>query len=168
MLMLDRQADRSTRYIDFFRTPGNRKRLSLVVFTALFGQWSGNGIVSYYLKIVLDTTGITDARTQLRINGGLRALSLVVNMSLALCVDRLGRKPMFMASTIGMLFSFTLWTIFSARHEVRDRTDHDMGRGIVVMIYFFELAYSIKTGLCKSPQHSTLPILLAIDVNANM
>lgn len=157
MLMMDRTADRSSRYIDFFRTPGNRKRISLVVFIALFSQWSGNGIVSYYLRIVLDNTGITDSRTQLGINGGLKAMSLVVNICLAFCVDKFGRKPLFMASTIGMLFSFTLWTIFSARHEISNRTDNNLGRGVVVMIYFFDLAYNIKTGLGTTYNLEILP-----------
>lgn len=38
MLMLDKATGNSASYRDFFRTPGNRKRISLVVFIALFTQ----------------------------------------------------------------------------------------------------------------------------------
>ena len=45
-LQLDKQIGKSTGYRDFFRTPGNRKRILLVVMMALFQQWSGGGLVS--------------------------------------------------------------------------------------------------------------------------
>lgn len=160
MLMMDRNANRSTRYVDFFRTPGNRKRISLVIFIALFSQWSGNGIVSYYLRIVLDGIGIEDSRDQLGINGGLKAMSLVVNVAFAFFVDRIGRKPMFMISTVGMLVSFTIWTIISARYDIEGGSEggnSGLGRGVVVMIYFFDLAYNFKTGLGTTYNLEILP-----------
>lgn len=160
MLMMDRQANRSTRYIDFFRTPGNRKRLFLVVFIALFSQWSGNGIVSYYLRIVLESIGIESSRDQLGINGGLKAMSLVVNVIFAFHVDRIGRKPMFMISTVGMLASFTIWTIISARYDIEGDEDNKnpvLGRGVVVMIFFFDFFYNFKTGLGTTYNLEILP-----------
>lgn len=160
MLMMDRSANRSSRYRDFFRTPGNRKRLSLVVFIALFSQWSGNGIISYYLRKVLDSVGIEDSRDQLGINGGLKAMSLVVNVIFAFFVDRIGRKPIFMISTVGMLTSFVIWTIISARYDIEggdDGGNSSLGYGVVVMIYFFDLAYNFKTGLGTTYNLEILP-----------
>jgi MFS family permease len=161
MLMMDRQANRSSRYIDFFRTKGNRKRISLVIFIALFSQWSGNGIVSYYLRIVLESIGIEDSRDQLGINGGLKAMSLVANVILAFFVDRFGRKPLFMASTIGMLVSFTIWTIISARYDIEGGSEGgnaSLGRGVVVMIYFFDLAYVSTSFPKQSPNDIREPL----------
>ncbi len=45
-------------------TPGNRRRMRIIVALAFFSQWSGNGLVSYYLNIVLNSIGITDPTTQ--------------------------------------------------------------------------------------------------------
>lgn len=41
----------------------------LIVAIAWFSQWSGNGLVSFYLNKVFDTIGITDSTTQLLITG---------------------------------------------------------------------------------------------------
>ena len=38
--------------------------MMIIIALAFFSQWSGNGLVSYYLKDVLDTIGITDPTIQ--------------------------------------------------------------------------------------------------------
>lgn len=50
-------------------TPGNRKRLFIVVCLGTFAQWNGIGVVSYYLALVLNSVGITDPFMQTLING---------------------------------------------------------------------------------------------------
>jgi hypothetical protein len=47
-----------------FTTPGNRKRMRIIIALAFFSQWSGNGLVSYYLNKVFDGIGITNKTTQ--------------------------------------------------------------------------------------------------------
>lgn len=44
-LQLDKHLGKSTSYADFLRTPGNRKRVMLVIAMCLFQQWSGGGLV---------------------------------------------------------------------------------------------------------------------------
>ena len=68
-LRIEFEAKKSSSYLDFVRTKGNRYRLLLVVALGLFSQWSGNGLTSYYFALVLDSIGITDANTQFKING---------------------------------------------------------------------------------------------------
>jgi hypothetical protein len=48
-------------------TPGNRRRVRIIVAIAFFSQWSGNGLASYYLNVILSDIGITDSDTQVRI-----------------------------------------------------------------------------------------------------
>lgn len=57
-LRLETEAAKSTSYLELLRTPGNRRRLRIIVAIAFFSQWSGNGIASYYLNIVLEQIGI--------------------------------------------------------------------------------------------------------------
>ena len=52
-----------------FATPGNRKRMRIIIIIAFFSQWSGNGLVSYCLTKVFSQIGITGTGTQLLING---------------------------------------------------------------------------------------------------
>jgi hypothetical protein len=41
-------------YLSLFRTPGNRRRMRVIIALGIFSQWSGNGLVSYYINIVLE------------------------------------------------------------------------------------------------------------------
>lgn len=41
----------------------------IIVAIAWFSQWSGNGLVSYYLTKVMDSIGITNTTIQLLITG---------------------------------------------------------------------------------------------------
>lgn len=56
---LDRTISQNVGYRSLFATPGNRKRMRIIVAIAFFSQWSGNGLVSYYLGKVFDAIGIT-------------------------------------------------------------------------------------------------------------
>lgn len=53
-----------TGYSAFFKTPGNRKRLLLIVCCAAFAQINGVGLVSYYLAPILRLVGIVDPLQQ--------------------------------------------------------------------------------------------------------
>jgi len=66
----EKAAKESASYVDMIRTKGNRWRLVITVSLAIFSQWSGNGVVSYYLALVLNTVGITKVSDQLLISAG--------------------------------------------------------------------------------------------------
>ncbi len=100
-----------TSWVEFLRTPGNRKRLLLIVLTSFFSQCSGNGLVSYYLHDILQSVGIQDATDQSLFNGGLQIWSFLVAIIFSVwLVERLGRKPLFLIAAIGMLVVFSVWT----------------------------------------------------------
>ena len=95
----------------FLRTPGNRRRLLLIILTSFFSQCSGNGLVSYYLHDILSSVGIEDATDQSLFNGGLQIWSFIVAIAFSVfLVDKLGRKTLFMIAAIGMLVVFSIWT----------------------------------------------------------
>ena len=91
-LKLEREYARSTNFLSLFRTPGNRRRMRIIIAIALFSQWrydtihrcarrtyshtiySGNGLVSYYINLVLEGVGITDAGVKAEVNGGLQVI----------------------------------------------------------------------------------------------
>ncbi len=124
-------------FVDFLRTPGNRKRLAIIVSVGLFSQWSGNGLVSYYLNIVIDSIGITDPDQQLLINGALTSYNLVQNLFFSFFVDRWGRRPIILVSTVGMLVAYVFWTVLSARYAMA--ADASLGNGVLAMIFICEL-----------------------------
>jgi hypothetical protein len=137
-LNLDKQLGQSTGYSDFLRTPGNRKRIMLVIAMCLFQQWSGGGLIGYYMRLILENVGIKDPQDQLGINGGLRAWALVVNSIFAFFIDFLGRRQIMLISTIGMTTAFIVWTILSARYEIGGQDNPALGRAVVVMIFVYD------------------------------
>jgi sugar porter (SP) family MFS transporter len=108
---LDRTATASVGWMSLIKTPGNRKRIRIIAAIAFFSQWSGNGLVSYYLTKVLDQLGITNPTTQLLINGLLQIWNLFWALLASLLVDRIGRRTLFLTSTVGMIVFYTLQTV---------------------------------------------------------
>jgi len=43
-IRLDEQAKESVGWTTLFKTPGNRKRMRIIIAIAFFSQWSGNGL----------------------------------------------------------------------------------------------------------------------------
>lgn len=135
-IALDKETDQ-TNWTDFLKTKGNRRRIGLITAIGLFSQWSGNGLISYYLKYVMDSVGITKAETQLGINAGMKTQALLFNFFFAFFIDRLGRRPIYLVSTIGTCVVFNLWTIVSARYEI------DPNKGLGYSFVFFTFLYGV-------------------------
>lgn len=155
-LQLDKELGKTTGYADFLRTPGNRKRLILVVAMCLFQQWSGGGLIGYYMRLILENVGITDPQDQLGINGGLRAWALLVNAVFAFFIDFLGRRQIMLISTVGMTVAFIVWTVLSARYEIGGQNDPALGRGVVVMIFVYD-SFNVSTNhVCDVCTHQRL------------
>ncbi|KAK5116031.1 hypothetical protein LTR62_000487 [Meristemomyces frigidus] len=127
------QEAKSTTWGTLVATPGNRKRLLIAVCLGTFAQWNGIGVVSYYLSLVLDTVGVTDAFHQTLINGLLQVFNFGAALTGAFLVDRLGRRTLFTWSGIGMLISYIVWTACSA---VNNNTGSQPA-GIVVIVCLF-------------------------------
>lgn len=109
-LALEREFRASTSWLDLFRGKGNRHRSFISITLGVFAQWNGVGIVSYYLAPVLVTVGITSVTEQTMISGFLQLWNLILSVSAAMTVDTLGRRKLFMASSLGMLACYIVIT----------------------------------------------------------
>jgi Sugar (and other) transporter len=126
-------------YMELIATPGNRRRLLITVTIGFFSQWSGNGLVSYYLGKVLDSVGVTDSFTQLLINGVLQIWNLICAVTAAIVVDKVGRRPLWLASTAGMVIFFVLQTICTAIYS--EKGVASAGTASIAMIFLFYMSY---------------------------
>jgi len=137
----EKTAKHSSSYADMSRTKGNRWRLAISVSLAIFSQWSGNGVVSYYLSLVLTTVGITGATDQLLINLGLQIWNLIFAVAAAFSVDKLGRRALFLASAGTMLTSYIVVTGLSGSFA---QTGHAAtGIAVVPFLFCFFAGYDI-------------------------
>ncbi|KAG0698505.1 hypothetical protein DFH29DRAFT_983856 [Suillus ampliporus] len=148
-LNLERELASGKSYLRCFSTPGNRQRMFTIIWIAIFSQWSGNGLVSYYINIVLDGVGITTTRTKAAINGGLQIFNLASAVLGTMLVDKLGRRKLFLISNIGMLIGQYYYSLRNARPKpciYADATDDQVQTATVplffIFYFFYDLAYT--------------------------
>lgn len=153
-IALDKQSGQNG-WADFFKTKGNRKRIIILTAIGFFSQWSGNGLISYYLKYVMDNVGMTNPQTQLGINGGMKTVALCENFFFAFFIDKLGRRPIYLISTVGTFICFNIFTIISARYAVAPKAQ--LGHGFIAIIFFYGIFYDIKSGLMANYTTEILP-----------
>lgn len=92
--------------------PANRRRVLVTAILGVAAQWCGNSVVSYYLTLVLDGVGITDATDQSLINGGLQIFNFLATIGCgAMLVDRLGRRLLLLWSALGMAIAYIVRAI---------------------------------------------------------
>lgn len=102
----------------------------------------------------MDTIGITDKNTQALVNGLLNIWNWAIALSTAFFVERVGRRPLFRISTVGMLLVFTAWTIASARFT--ETGAGSAGIAVMALIFVFQFFYCIA--------FSPLPVAYSVEV----
>ncbi|KAJ6448269.1 hexose transporter [Mycena sanguinolenta] len=137
----DRTVAANVGWQSFLSSAGNRKRIRIIVAIAFFSQWSGNGLVSFYLNKVLASVGVTDPTIQLLINGILQIWNLAWALSASAMVERLGRRLLFMVSVIGMCLFFTMQTICTARYRIDGNTS--AAHAVIAFIFLYYASYDI-------------------------
>lgn len=131
-------------WLQLFKTKGNRHRLVILISLGFFSQWSGNGLVSYYIGDVLKGIGITKSKEQLEINGILQIVNFAVALGMCFMIDKFGRRPLFLVATGGMLVSFCAWTICAARFHITEVKSAANAEIAFIFIYyvFYNCAWS--------------------------
>src|SRR5437879_5429196 len=81
-IRIERELNAQSRWKDLTATPANRKRSAIAISLGFFSQWCGNGVVSYYLTLVLNSVGITDPTNQALINGLLQIFNFFISVFL--------------------------------------------------------------------------------------
>ncbi|KAI0699884.1 general substrate transporter [Cerioporus squamosus] len=87
-IKFDREVAANVGWLSLIKSPGNRRRLRIMVAIAFFSQWSGNNLISYYMNKIFDAIGITDPTIQLLINGCLNIYNFIIAIIAACSVTR--------------------------------------------------------------------------------
>ncbi|KAM0813233.1 putative General substrate transporter [Seiridium cardinale] len=140
-LQLEFMSKRNSTYVDFLKTKGNRYRLIILISLGLFSQWSGNAIISNYTSVLYDSVGITDSTQKLGLAAGQAVLALIVSSTMAMTIDRFGRRPLFLTATSGMFVVFIFWTLTAGLYE--DYNLRGSNYAMVFFVWLFGFMYSI-------------------------
>jgi SP family sugar:H+ symporter-like MFS transporter len=116
---------------------------------SVFQQFVGINVVFYYGTVLWQAAGFSESNALL-----INVLSGAVNISatfLAIAtIDRLGRKPLLLAGSIGMFLSLgVLAVIFGTAGKAADGTlhlGHDAAVGALVAAHFYILCFAFSWG----------------------
>ncbi|RPA91800.1 hypothetical protein L873DRAFT_1838616 [Choiromyces venosus 120613-1] len=113
---------KSRAWSELISTTANIKRYALVAFIGTFSQWSGNGLVSYYLARVFET-----------VNLGLNCWNLVTGFTASYLVGITPRPVMYLTSVTGMFITPACWTGASASYA---ETKSSGAAGAMIFLYY--------------------------------
>ncbi|KAH7380217.1 general substrate transporter [Phaeosphaeria sp. MPI-PUGE-AT-0046c] len=146
-LRLEQESASAGSYLAFFKTRGNMLRFFIILAVGFFSQWSGNGLISYYLTLVLDSIGITSQETQTLINGILTIWNLITSLAFSLLVNKFRRRTMFLTSTALMLVCFIVWTALESTFEKQVNATGTgspaVGRAVLALIFLYNASFNI-------------------------
>ncbi|RDW77612.1 hypothetical protein BP6252_05665 [Coleophoma cylindrospora] len=135
------EMDTKTTWKTLVATAGNRRRMAVLVLLGVASQWSGNGLISYYLTRVLETVGIQSAREQNIINGSLQIWVWFTAIGSAIATLYLPRKTQFRAAIVGTLIVFSAQTLCAGLFNERGNTA--AGNASIAMLFLFYVAYNL-------------------------
>jgi len=128
-------------YSALFRNRNSIIRITCNVVVSIFGQWAGNGVVSYFLAGLLSTAGITDPVKVLDINLGLAFVQCFFAICGATQVDRLGRRPLLLFTNTSLTL---IWVAITVTTGVYFNTGNiAAARGTVGFVFMFGMFYSV-------------------------
>ncbi|KAM9883609.1 sugar transporter [Verticillium dahliae] len=119
----DSNAASTTSWAELFATNGNRHRAFISVMLGIFAHWNGVGVVPYYLALIWN---------------------LFFAVLAAVNVDRVGRRPLFLLSSGGMLISYIIISGLSSSFAQTGMSS--VGLAVVPFLYiyygFYDLAFT--------------------------
>ncbi|KAI9149922.1 Lactose permease [Paramyrothecium foliicola] len=127
-------------YKEMLCNRGARKRLIITATCALFSMMTGNIIVMYNIGDMLHNVGVDDHSTQLLLNVGLNAASLLVSICGSFYTDRLGVKSAAIVSTAGT--SLSLFILGALTRYYCHSTESSGVWASVSCIFLFAASYA--------------------------
>lgn len=94
-LAMEKESARQS-WKDLLATKGNRRRVLIASFLGLATQWSGNGLISYYLSPILENVGITDPLTKQAVNMGVTVWGMITAFTIAFFATKFPRRRVYL------------------------------------------------------------------------
>ena len=142
-----------SRDVIFFPTPAFKRMLIVGVGTAIAQQAVGIDAIQYFLVYILDEIGFQDRNAQTGILIALGLIKLSVVVVAGHLFDRMGRRPLFFMSLIGMSISLFLVSFGFVGGASSERF---AVFGLALYLAFFSLGMGPGAWLIPSEVFSTM------------
>jgi len=131
-----------------FATSSDRYRFGLCAMISCWGQLAGNGMITYFLPVLLDLAGITNRDTQRQLNLVNSVTSMIGALSGSAIVDHVGRRKLLLTgitcAAVGMLIVGALLSPTG----VQSKTRADAGISFIFLfMVFFSFGFTPLQGL---------------------
>ncbi|KAH8173745.1 sugar transporter domain-containing protein [Sarocladium implicatum] len=143
---------------ELFTARNNVRRVLIAIGVGLFAQWSGNGLVSYYLAKVLETIGITSRLRQNQINLGLMCWNLCTGIAGSFVQHWVKRRTQWLTSFTGMTIVYACWTASSAVYA-GDNSNQHASHAVVALIFVYYGMYNLMMPLAYVYITEVMPYL---------
>ncbi|PLB44794.1 MFS hexose transporter [Aspergillus steynii IBT 23096] len=134
-------AANNTSWSALFNSRGNRWRSFILVWCGVCKQWSGNGLVSYYLGSMLKSAGITREIETTLITATSQMFSFACSLAFAFLPGRVGRRPLLLWSMALMWVVFALITACTGVYVETD--SQPASYATVAFIYLYSGVHNI-------------------------
>ncbi|KAK2813875.1 hypothetical protein FQN50_000276 [Emmonsiellopsis sp. PD_5] len=148
-LELDGADKRWWDYRALFKTRVSQYRMYCCIIVAVFGQWAGNAVLSYFMSAVLSAAGISNDVTKTNIILINNCQQFIFALIGATLVDRIGRRPLLLFSNIACCIVWLAICVSSsefAKHggtKESPGTSPQAGTATLAFIFIFGSVYSI-------------------------
>ncbi|KAJ9239361.1 hypothetical protein DTO166G5_2530 [Paecilomyces variotii] len=132
---------RKTSWKTLVSTKGNLRRSFILVWCGVCKQWSGNGLISYYLSSMLKSAGITKEIQTTLITATSAMFSFASSVAFAFLPGRVGRRPLMLWSMALMWLVFSLITACTGVYV--ETGSKSASYATVAFIYLYNAAHNL-------------------------
>ncbi|KAF8802709.1 MFS general substrate transporter [Phlegmacium glaucopus] len=105
-------------WFSLFKTPGNRRRMRIILALAFFGQWSGNDMDKVFIALGIVLKLLTFPSDNVVQNGILNIFKFIVAIVTSFLCERVVRRRLFLTSTIACFAVYSQTGDTRAAHTV--------------------------------------------------
>lgn len=139
----------------------NLYRMYLVFLVAVFSQFIGGSVISYFMPVILENVGITSSSQQLLLNGVNIIFGFVSGTAGSFCVEKFGRRRLFLWGTFLTGLVYIPITVIAAKANGHVATG--TGYAFIAMIFLYGIFWSF----CWTPLQALYPTeVLRNDIRA--
>ncbi|KEY69249.1 hypothetical protein S7711_01703 [Stachybotrys chartarum IBT 7711] len=131
-------------WADVIRDAPMRRRFAIAGAMGFFTQWSGNGLLSFYMARILNMVGITNQTTIQQVILSNTCWGFINAVPLALFVPRFKRRTMFLIGIAGCAVVYTGWTISAARFAIDGSASAAIPNLLFIFLYspFYNISWN--------------------------